>query len=224
MFRALARDLDLVVVSVEYRLAPRHPFPAALDDCYEAWQWLLDAVTDLSVDPERLAIAGQSAGGGLAAALVQRIADAGGVQPLAQVLMYPMLDDRTAANRELDGVGHVLWNNRNNRGAWEWYLGQPPGRDIAPPYVVPARREDLSGAPPAWIGVGKLDLFYREDCAYAERLQAAGVPCDLHITPRAPHGYDLLAPEAPVSRAFIHDYYRFLSQRLEAGVEADRGG
>lgn len=210
----LANELGLVVVSVDYRLAPKHPFPAALDDCFAAWQFMLDHAVQWGVEPQRMAVMGQSAGGGLAAAVVQRIADTDGVQPAAQVLIYPMLDDRTAANTSLDAVKNRLWNNKNNRGAWRWYLGQPVGQAKLPPYAAPARQEDVSRLPATWIGVGDLDLFYEEDCQYAERLRQAQIPCELYVVPQAPHGFDLLVPEAPVTRAFCNNYYQFLRGRL----------
>lgn len=210
----LVRDLGLVVTSVEYRLAPAHPFPAALDDCFDAWKAMQGAAGDWGFDPARIVVTGQSAGGGLAAALVQRIADAGGTQPAGQLLMYPMLDDRTAADRTLDDIGHVLWNNRNNRAGWEWYLGRAPGAASLPEYAAPARRVDLAGLPPAWIGVGELDLFYDENVNYAQRLRQAGVDCDLHTDPGAPHAYDLMAPGSSLARGFVADYYRFLGERL----------
>jgi acetyl esterase/lipase len=145
---ALTRVLGLVVVSVNYRLAPRHPFPAALDDAFEAWRWLLKWAPALNIDPSRIAIAGQSAGGGLAATLVQRIADTDGPRPAAQVLIYPMLDDRTAADAALDQVRHPLWNNRNNRGAWGWYLGRPVGAEPPPPSAAGLDRCGRSGPVP----------------------------------------------------------------------------
>lgn len=210
----LASTLGVTVVSAEYRLAPKHPFPAALDDCFAIWQFMLDNAAEWGVDPARMAVIGQSAGGGLAAAVVQRIADTDLVQPASQVLIYPMLDDRTAANTQLDAVKNRLWNNKNNRGAWRWYLGQPAGQASLPPYAAPARQQDLSKLPPTWVGVGDLDLFYEEDCHYAERVREAGVACDLYVAPGAPHGFDLLAPESSVSQAFTADYCRFLRARL----------
>lgn len=209
-----ARDLQLVVVSVEYRLAPRHPFPAAIDDCFAAWQWLQQAAPGLGVDPARIVVAGQSAGGGLAASLAQRVRDSGGVQPAAQALFCPMLDDRTAAQVELDTLKHRIWNNRNNRAGWSWYLGHPPGQAQLPPYAVPARRDDLAGLPPAWIAVGDIDLFYAEDRAYAERLQRAGVPCIFYPVPMAPHGFESFAAEATPTRDLYRDYYHFLRRVL----------
>ena len=214
---AFARELSLVVVSVEYRLAPKHPFPAALNDCYAAWQWMLSAAGELGIDPARIAISGQSAGGGLAASLALRIRDAGGIQPAAQALMCPMLDDRTGARRELDAIDHRVWNNRSNRAAWSWYLGQPPGSSAVPAHAAPARCANLRGLPSAWIGVGEVDLFLDEDWHYAERLTDAHVRCELHIAPMAPHGFEVLAPEAPVTREFLRSYCAFLRESLGCG-------
>ena len=209
-----ATELGLVVVSADYRLAPEHPFPAPLDDCLAAWNWLHASAAGLGVDPARVAVAGESAGGGLAATLVQRLRDLGGVQPAAQVLLCPMLDDRTAARRELDAVGHRVWNNRANRTGWTAYLGRAPGAPSAPEYAVGARREKLAGLPPTWIGVGDIDLFCDEDRAYAERLGAAGVPCELHVAPMAPHGFESIVPAAPVSRDFERRIDAFLRKHL----------
>ncbi len=220
-----ARDLGLVVVSVEYHLAPEHPFPAALDDCFAAWRWMQDN-GELGIDPTRIAIGGMSAGGGLAACLAQRIYDSGTIQPAAQILFYPMLDDRTAANRDLDQIKHPLWNNQNNRGGWSAYLGHDPGHPNEPEYAVASRREDLSGLPPAWIGVGDNDLFFDENRVYAERLNSASVCCDLHLVPMAPHGFQVVVPQAQVSRDFYDQNYKFLVRTLElmwGGMKNDRG-
>ncbi len=211
----LARDLGLLVVSVEYRLAPKHPYPAAIDDCLEAWQFMQSSAGAWGLDPARIALFGQSAGGALAACLAQRIADAGGQQPAAQLLMYPALDDRTAANTELDAIDHHFWNNKNCRAAWKYYLGQAPGADSVPPYAVPARREDLSGLPPSWIDVGELDVGFDDACEYAKRLEAAGVHAEFHVTPRAPHAYDGIVPDSSVAMDTRQCYYRFLREQLK---------
>jgi acetyl esterase/lipase len=189
-----ARELGIVVVSVDYRLAPEHPFPAALDDCHAGWMWLQRAAAGLGVDPARVAVGGESAGGGLGASLAQRLNDSGEPPPVAQWLFCPMLDDRTAARRELDSANHPIWNNRVNRAAWRCFLGGPPGAEGTPEYAAAARRHDLTGLPPAWVGVGDVDLFYAEDRAYAERLQAAGVKVQFDVVPGAPHGFASWAP------------------------------
>jgi acetyl esterase/lipase len=209
-----ASKLQLVVVSVDYRLAPEHIYPIALDDCVAAWHWFQQSAEQLGVDPARIAIAGQSAGGGLAASLAQRLYDEGGIQPAAQALFCPMLDDRTAARIELDAINHRIWNNRNNRAGWSYYLGHATGLPAVGQYAVPARRQNLSGLPPTWIGVGDIDLFHAEDSDYAERLQADGVSCQFDVVPMAPHAFETFVPAASVSVQFMADHYRFLQQAL----------
>ena len=196
----IARELGITVVATEYRKAPAHPFPAALDDCHAAWTWLQREAASLAIDRARVALGGESAGGGLAAALAQRLHDEGGVQPAGQLLFCPMLDDRTAARRELDAIDHFVWNNRKNRFGWRSYLGVEPGTGTVPPYAVPARRDDLAGLPPVWIGVSQIELFHDEDIAYAERLRAAAVPVEVDVVPDAPHGFESWAPDTAIAR------------------------
>jgi acetyl esterase/lipase len=199
----LARDVGVVVVSVDYRLAPDHPFPTPLDDCAEALGWLRAAAPDLGVDPARIAVGGASAGGLLAAALAQRTSDEG--SPVAfQLLVYPMLDDRTNLRSDHGGRGRFLWTPTSNRYAWTSYLGHDLADDGEDrPYAVPARRADLAGLPPAWIGVGDLDLFHDEDLEYAARLRAAGVACAVHVEPGMYHAADaFLADTAPGTARF----------------------
>ncbi|WP_420714721.1 alpha/beta hydrolase [Mycobacterium sp. Aquia_213] len=191
--RGFCRRLGITVASVEYRLAPEHPYPAPLEDCYSALTWLAGLP---AVDRTRVAIGGASAGGGLAAALALLARDRGEVAPFFQVLAYPMLDDRsseTAAN-----PNYRLWDTRSNQFGWTAYLG-----DADPAVAVPARRDDLGGLAPAWIGVGTHDLFHDEDLAYAERLRAAGVPCQVDVIPGAFHGFDMIAPKEQVSQRFF---------------------
>ncbi len=210
----MALELGVVVVSVDYRLAPKHRFPCALDDTLAVWQWSLANSNRFGVDTQRLVVAGQSAGAGLAAACVQKIVDDGGQQPLAQVLIYPMLDDRTAAQTQLDALAHPLWSNVNNRAAWQMYLGQPPGVDNLPPYAAPGRRQNLAGLPPTWLGCGTIDLFYQENLLYVQNLREAGIVCDFCCVDGAPHGFDVLAPNAEVARDFRQSYWSFLVRLL----------
>ncbi len=211
---AFARELGLTVVSVDYRLAPEHPFPAALDDAHAAWGWLQGAAAGLGVDPARVAVGGASAGGGLAACLAQRLRDEGDPRPAGQLLLYPMLDDRTAARRELDGAGYLVWHNRSNRAGWSAYLGGAPGAPELPAYAAAARCVDMRGLPPAWIGVGDLDLFWDEGRAYAERLEGAGVAVEVLEVGGAPHGFDMMAPDVPLAHTFAASQTAFLRQRL----------
>jgi acetyl esterase/lipase len=202
--RRYARELGATVASVEYRLAPENPYPASLEDCYSALQWLVRLP---SVDPARVAIGGASAGGGLAAALALLTRDRGEINLAAQLLVYPMLDDRTVERKDLENPGHRLWNQSSNKFGWSAYLG---GAD--PAVAVPARREDLSGLPRAWLGVGTFDLFHDEDLAYAERLEAAGVPCEVEVVEGAFHGFDGIVPKADVSQSFFNSQCAMLRE------------
>lgn len=198
----VAKELGVVVVSVEYRLAPEHPFPAPLEDCYTALKWLHDNAAELDIDPTRIAIAGESAGGGLAAALAQLAHDRGEVPVCFQLLVYPMLDDRTVLRQQHEGTGEFVWTPDKNRYGWSAYLGAPPTLDSAPEYAAAARRDDLSGLPPTWIGVGDLDLFYAENLEYARRLEEAGVEVELQVVPGMPHGIDGMVRGATAITAF----------------------
>jgi acetyl esterase/lipase len=203
--RRFSDNLGITVASVEYRLAPEHPYPAALEDCYAVLKWL---ATLPAVDPARIAIGGASAGGGLAAALALLAHDRGEITPALQLLTYPMLDDRAVAQSAV-ARNYRLWNERSNRFGWASYLGSAD-----PAVAVPARRADLSGLPPAWIGVGTLDLFYEEDLDYAKRLKDAGVPCDVEVVPGAFHGFDQVVPGAGVSRTFFGSQCASLREAL----------
>lgn len=216
----LVLELGIVVVSASYRHAPEHPFPAALDDAASAWAWLVEQAGALGVDPCCLAVGGESAGGGLAAELTQRLHDEGGVQPCAQALVYPMLDDRTAADQALTAMKHMVWNNASNAFGWRSYLGVDPGAAQLPPYASAARREQLGGLPAAWIMVGDLDLFHDEDVAYADGLRAAGVPVHLEQVQGAFHGFFAIGrDEAPFVRVWS-SMVGFLRRRLSVEAQA----
>ncbi|MBW8171463.1 alpha/beta hydrolase [Ornithinimicrobium sp. Arc0846-15] len=197
-----ARTLGITVVSVEYRLSPQHPAPAALEDCYAAFAWVAQAGEDLGIDPARIAIGGASAGGGLTAGLALMAHDRGEIQPVFQLLVYPMLDDRTTLRDDVDSKGLRGWNQRSNMNGWTSYLDRAPGGAGVSDYAAPARRADLSGLPPAWIGVGTLDLFHDEDVTYARRLTDAGVPVQLDIIPGAFHAFDTFFSKKDVSKKF----------------------
>lgn len=205
--RRYVQRLGITVAAVRYRLAPEHPYPIPLEDCYRVLTWLAGLP---GVDADRIAIGGASAGGGLTAALSFLARDRGEVTPVLQVLSYPMLDDRTV-DPALDHPGFRLWNTRSNRFGWTSYLG---GAD--PDVAVPARRTDLVGLAPAWLGVGTLDLFCAEDLAYAARLTAAGVACEVHEVPGAFHGFDGLVPKAAVSQAYFDSTCASLHRALTA--------
>ncbi|EYB67224.1 hypothetical protein DEIPH_ctg046orf0015 [Deinococcus phoenicis] len=202
----LARDVRCVVVSAEYRLAPENPYPAALEDAFAALGWVAAQARALGIDPGRIAIGGASAGAGLAASLALLTRDRGGPRPCLQLLSYPMLDRDTSRDPALvSGVGeHPLWPHHHNRLAWQAYTGHLADPADAP-YASPVHVPDLTALPPAWVGVGDLDLFYAENRHYAARLARAGVPTVFRCYPGAYHGFDRLVPGADLSRQFEHE-------------------
>lgn len=208
LWRRIAAMLGATVAALDYRLAPRHPYPAALDDGAAALSRLASMPT---VDAARIAVGGASAGGGLAAALALRARDEAGLpDPVLQVLSYPMLDDRSGSlppDRR-----YRLWSPAANRFGWACYLG-----DADPAVAVPGRREDLGGLAPAWIGVGTHDLFHGECLAYADRLISAGVACHLEVVPGAFHGFDLLAPWKTVSQNYFASQCRAMHAAFSTG-------
>lgn len=207
----VAAALGAVVVSPDYRLAPEDPFPGPLDDCAATLGWMMENAASLAIDTSRVAIGGDSAGGGLAAGLVLRTRDEGKYKIAFQHLVYPMLDDRTTADdAKLDPVlGEYIWTPGSNRMGWSSYLGDHPPASPA----VPARAESLEGLPPTWIGIGGLDLFLDENMAYARRLIAAGVATEFIIYPRAYHGFQFEAGAAVTGR-FERDYVESLARGL----------
>jgi acetyl esterase/lipase len=194
-------ELGITVISVNYRYAPRYPFPFGLEDCYTALQWIVAHAHHLGIDEKRIAIGGASAGGGLAASLVQLAHDRQEIKPIFQLLVYPMLDDRTVLRLDLNS-DHIVWNQKSNRFGWESYLGTRCGAENVPGYSVPARRQELAGLSEAWIGVGTLDLFHDEGLAYAQRLKESGVQCEIYTVPGAFHGFDVFDPQLPIVQEF----------------------
>ena len=199
----LAVELDCVIATVEYRLAPETSYKGSIEDNYAGLKWLHSNAAALGVDPKRIAVMGESAGGGHAALLALTARDRKEVPVLAQILVYPMLDDRTASSRQPGkNIGTITWTGEANRFGWESFLGQKPGTAKVPAAAVPARRNDLAGLPPAFIGVGGIDLFVEEDVDYAHRLISAGVPCELLVAPGAFHGFDLFAADTSIAKRF----------------------
>lgn len=212
--RPLARDLGCMIISVEYRLAPETRFPGAVEDCYAALAWVTANAADLGVDIARMGVMGESAGGGLAAALALLVRDRGEYAFAFQTLIYPMLDDRTCVAAEPHPwVGEFIWTPHNNHFGWSCLLGVEPGSDGVSPYAAAARAESLEGLPPAFISTGALDLFLEEDLEYARRLMRAGVPVELHVYPGGFHAFDLL-PGAAVSAQARRDTVEALRRAL----------
>ncbi|KUN13339.1 esterase [Streptomyces canus] len=198
---AWAKELDAVVVSVEYRLAPEHPHPAPVEDVYAGLVWTSEHAAELGGDPERIVIAGASAGGGLSAALALLTRDRKGPRPLGQLLLCPMLDDRNDSPSTYQMAGLGVWDRTANETGWTALLGDLRGGPDVPAYAAPARAEDLSGLPPAFLDVGSAETFRDEVVAYASRIWQAGGVAELHVWPGGFHGFDGFAPQAALSQA-----------------------
>lgn len=188
--RALAEVLPAAILSVDYRLAPETRFPGQVEDCFDVLQWLHGNSRQLGINPSRIGVIGESAGGGLAAALCLLGRDRGLPPLVCQHLINPMLDDRTCNQ---DGphplASQFSWDEESNRFAWGALLGTAPGRDGISPYAAPSRAPGLGGLPPCFIAVGALDLFLNENVAFGQRLERAGVPVEMRIYPDAAHGF-----------------------------------
>jgi acetyl esterase/lipase len=205
---------DCVGVSVEYRLAPETSYPGPLEDCYAGLRWVYEHAGDLGVDPDRIGIAGVSAGGGLAAGLALLARDRGEVPLRFQLLECPMLDDRQqTASSQLDGL--PIWSRESNEFGWRSYLGERYGTEDVADYAAPARATDLAGLPPALVCVGAADGFCDEDVDYALRLNRARVPAELHVYPGAPHGISAF-PDTAVARQYMRDIEDWLARALPA--------
>ena len=205
LMKQLVKRIGCVAVSVDYRLAPEHPFPAPVEDCYAGLKWLFAKAGELGVEPSRIAIGGASGGGGLTAGLALLARDRGEVPVAFQLLIYPMIDDRNLTPASYAITDPRMWNRESNRLGWKAYLGRDGGGSGVSPYAAAARATDLTNLPPAYIPVGALDLFVDENIEYAQRLIQAGVPTELHVYPGAFHGFDLFAPSAKVSKQFKAD-------------------
>ncbi|HME40451.1 MAG TPA: alpha/beta hydrolase [Steroidobacteraceae bacterium] len=213
----LAKEQDCVIATVDYRLAPETPFPGSLEDNWAALKWLYGSAASLGVDPSKIAVMGESAGGGHAAMLAIAARDRGEVPVAFQLLIYPMLDDRTGSSRRVPPyLGAYIWLPESNRFGWSSLLGVTAGSRSVPAGAVPARVEDLAGLPPAFIGVGSVDLFVDEDIDFARRLIDSGVPTELCVVPGGYHGFDVIAPGAPASKAFRASWSAALAKAFAA--------
>jgi acetyl esterase/lipase len=215
MYDIVVRDYvamsGVPMLVVDYRVAPEHPHPTPVEDCYAALRWLAERAAALGVDPARLAVMGDSAGGGLAAGVSLLARDRRGPTLAQQLLIYPMLDDRTTTpDPQLASLPFLIWTYDDNVTGWAALLGDSAGTGAVSPYAAPARADDLTGLPDAYIDVGDLDIFRDEDVTYARRLADAGIPTELHVHPGCPHGFELVASEADVSRRAIGDRIRRL--------------
>lgn len=206
--------LGTVGVSVEYRLAPETPYPGPLEDCYAALRWTHEHADDLGVDARRIGIYGLSAGGGLAAALALLVRDRGEIPMAFQLLDCPMLDDRQATP-SLSSDGLYVWDATSNDFGWRSYLGDLYGSEDVPPYAAAARATELAGLPPTCMVVGSIDGFRDEDVDYAQRLNQAGVPCEMHVIAGLPHAYQM-APEASAVRLASHCKEDWLTRQISA--------
>jgi acetyl esterase/lipase len=203
--RRMAAQAGAVVASVDYRLAPETQAPGSVHDCYAALRWVHENAESLGVDTARVAIGGVSAGGGLAACLAILARDRGEFAVSFQLLIYPMLDDRTASTADPGPyVGEFIWTPASNRFGWASLLGGEPGGAGISPYASAARVESVDGLPPSYISVGSLDLFAEEDIEYARRLLRAGIPTELHVYPGGYHGFNM-APTARITVAHFRD-------------------
>jgi acetyl esterase/lipase len=203
----LAKEVRCVIVMPSYRLAPETRWPGPIEDLYAALCWMSGNSDALGIDPARIAVGGGSSGGGHAAALALRVRKRGGPKIMYQLLMFPMLDDRPAGNPY---AGEFGWTRDHDRFGWSALLGVPAGSEDVPAEAVPGRVLDLSGLPPAYIGVGALDLFVDADLDYAKRLMHGGVPVELHVFPGAYHGFEFVAPNAAISQTAMADIPRVL--------------
>ncbi|PEV91902.1 lipase [Bacillus thuringiensis] len=206
---------ECVVVSVDYRLAPEHPYPAAIEDCYAGLVWMTNEADSLGIDVNRVAIAGASGGGGLTAALALMARDKGGPSIIFQMPLYPMLDSHNITPSSYEIIeDNATWNRSNNLTAWNMYLGKKNDTNEPSPYAVPSRADNLAGLPPTYTCVGQLDLFRDEIIEYVTRLAQAGVDVEFHLYPGCFHCFEVFVPEAEVSLRASQNYFDAMARAL----------
>lgn len=208
-------DANCIVVSVDYRLAPENPFPAALEDCYAVLKWMGESAGKLGIDPHRISVGGLSAGAGLTAALTLLVRDRKEVALQFQMLLYGCLDDRHITPSSFQITDRRLWSREYSMDAWKAYLGHQHTGEVSH-YAAPARAKDLRGLPPAYVMVGELDLVRDENIDYAQRLMQAGVTTELHVHPGAYHGFDLAVPESAVGRRAVNGYFEAFNRGVNS--------
>ncbi|NLN07639.1 MAG: alpha/beta hydrolase [Firmicutes bacterium] len=208
----IAREVNCVVVSVDYRLAPEHPYPAALEDCYAALEWMAANAAGLGIDPERLAVTGASAGGGLTVATALLARDRKGPVLKFMAPLCPMLDNTNTTPSSMKFWTVASGTGNLTKKTWQLYLGA--AKDPVPPYAVPAKAEDLSGLPATFTFVGGLDLFRDETINFVAGLARAKVPVEFHLYPGCFHGFENLLPNCGISKKADSDYLSALRQAL----------
>lgn len=211
--QTFAEAAGCIVFSPDYRLAPEHPFPAGLEDCYATLVWIHEQAESFGIDRERVAIAGASAGGGLTAALALLARDRGGPHICFQMPLYPMIDDRNTTPSSHEITHPAVWNRNNNVAAWAMYLGKEGAEEVSP-YAAPSRAENLAGLPPTYTCVGQLDPFRDETMDYVMRLAQAGVDVEFHLYPGGYHAFEVAVPDAEISIRTRNDYVRALAGAL----------
>lgn len=207
-------EVNCVVVSVDYRLAPEHPYPAAIDDCYTALKWMADSATELNIDSKRIAVAGASAGGGLTAALSLMVRDKGGPAICFQMPLYPMIDNRNVTHSSYEITSSkAAWNRGHNIAAWKMYLGEDASGEVSP-YAAAIHADNYMGLPPTYTCVGQLDPFRDETIEYVARLVQAGVDVEFHLYPGCFHGFEVYVPQAEISKRAGMEYMNALKRAL----------
>ncbi|HTI14508.1 MAG TPA: alpha/beta hydrolase [Dictyobacter sp.] len=220
--KSMVSAIGYAAVSVDYRLAPETPYPGPVEDCYAAVKWISTHADELGIDPNRIAVGGSSAGGGLTAALALLTRDRGDFSLAFQFLLAPMLDDRTCTlTKPHPYTGEFIWTPETNRFGWTSLLGLEPGSPDVSPYAAAARAEHLEGLPATFIYVGALDLFLEEDLEYARRLMQAGVPTELHVYPGAYHGFSMVA-NAQVTQTAMRDLLAALKRAFDPSPRSDK--
>ncbi|KKO52762.1 alpha/beta hydrolase [Paenibacillus sp. DMB20] len=211
--QSFVQAANCVVISPDYRLAPEHPFPAAIEDCYAALVWMTSAADELNIDLSRLAIGGASAGGGLTAALALMARDRGGPAICFQMPLYPMIDNLNVTPSSHEITDPAVWNRDNNLAAWKMYLGDHDHDDISP-YAAPSRAKSLAGLPPVYTCVGQLDPFRDETLDYVARLAQAGIDVEFQLYPGCYHGFEHVVPTAEISQRAKNGYIHALARAL----------